>query len=45
VKFPRKINILVVAKEVLAVRVLQGRRKLQDLISIKENTDEKICQS
>jgi predicted ATPase len=45
IKFPRKINFLVVAKELLAVKMTQGRKKLQDLLSIKENTDERISLS
>jgi predicted ATPase len=42
IKFPLKINFLVVAKELIAVRLTQGRRKLHDLLSIHENTDERI---
>jgi predicted ATPase len=41
-KFPRRINFLVVVKELLAVKMIQGRRKLQDLSSIGETSDERI---
>jgi predicted ATPase len=45
VKFPHKFNTLSVVKELLAVKLKLGRRKLQDLIALPEVTDELILLS
>jgi predicted ATPase len=40
VRFPRKITNVVVAKELVMAKISLGRRKLEDLLSLHEVTDE-----
>ena len=40
VKFPRNINMMIVAKELLRVKVTLGRRSLSVLLDLPEMTDE-----
>jgi predicted ATPase len=42
VKFPRKINYLVVVKELTRAKAALGTRQLQDLLHLPEMTDQKI---
>jgi predicted ATPase len=42
VKFPRKINFLVVVKEFIRAKAALGTRPLQDLLHLPEMTDQKM---
>jgi predicted ATPase len=45
IRFPRKINMFVVLKELLTTNVSLGKRRLQDLLSLKEIKDENVLLS